>query len=358
MNPLAKQSNVKDSLRRVLTDRRRGLCGPMLRVEVDRHSILQTGAQAIMRNIKKLKHSMLVVSFKDEMGEDYGAIRREFFYLAMQQFLQDPRLCSTNSIYDVIENSECPEFLYSDDTGIADIIEDVLCESIDAVLDDSVFFIFLGLLVGLFLHYNETLHANFSLAFYENLLWRKFTPRHFQDPIFQRSILRCMREKIEGYDAGAIERIVLDKLFTHKKNAYDFIRLGFRAVVTQNLAEFTAFDFPFVFHHYEPISVGVLLKYVNYSNCSNHTQETRWLWEILAGKDQAYLCRFLQFFTGSGSLECFDENTRFWFEKTKTRLFKASSCAKRLFFGSYESREEMEHYLDYSILNTEGFHKV
>lgn len=358
INPAAKQEAIREYLKKFSGERRKALFGSMTRIEVDRANILRTGAVSIMRNIRSLVRSIPIIVFSEEMGEDYGAIRREFFYLAFREILGDHRLARTGGVFDVSEDSRCPEFLY-DNTFTLDIIEDVAGDHGD-IENDDVFYIFLGILFAYFLCFNETLRVNFSLAFYENLLDRKFTARHIQDPEFQRSILRCMREKIPEYDAAAIEEAINDKLFAKKKNAYDFIRVGFGAIIPERPHGLSAFDFPFIYYNFEPISIKTLSTYVHYDRCDRNTQEVRWLWEILERKDQEYLCRFLQFFTGSGNLERFSDEHKFWFERLNARspFFKASSCSRRLFFGKYSSREEMEYYLNYSIFNTEGFHKV
>lgn len=356
ISPMAEHNAVKDALKGIL--RNNPIQYGTTRIVIDRERLLQSGASALLNSVNRIRTSMPIFTFKDEIGEDYGAIRREFFYFSAKAVLADPRLTCTDGLYDIQPGGSCPEFIY-DFNYIYESIADLLQET-ECIKDDRIFYLFVGVLLGSLIFFRETINANFSLAFYENLLKREYTIRHIQDVEFQRSVLQCIRDPSLGYDSAAIQHAVEEKLYLHKQNQYDYIRLGFLAIFPDSLPGITAFNLPFIFYHFEPISILKLMKYVCYERCTPDTKEVRWLWEILNTKGQDYLSRFLLFFTGSGTFPSFDEEVKLTIEQLDGRdlFLTASSCANRLFIGNYNSKDNMEHFIDYSINNTIGFHKV
>jgi HECT-domain (ubiquitin-transferase) len=355
--PSMKQDILNSRLKSFISEISISYIGKQSKVCVERDNILQSSSLCIMKSLRNLNLPYLEIIFKNEIGQDYGAIKREFFYLAFQEIVKSPFLEKRNGIYDVALGS-CPSYFYGFDMHF-DIVEDII--NINRSIENpAVFYTFLGILFGLVLLHKDTIGFSFSLAFYENLLGRNFTIKHIQDVQYQRGILYGMREDLEGYSKKQIAAQVEDKLFLCKKNAYDYVRVGFQSVIRSPMDKFTAFDFPFIFHHFEKLTAQRIQRHVFYDNCNKQTQEIAWLWHILEGKEQEYLYKFLQFFTGSGNLARFNDECVFYFELTscKNQMIRASSCAKRLFISRYDSIEKMEYFLDYSILNTEGFHKI
>lgn len=362
MHPSAKQNQVKESLKGMLNRKTTPSRINNVRLIIDREKLLQSGSSELLKNLRSLRASVPLFSFRNEIGEDYGAIRREFFYLVIKEMVKDPRLTESGGLYDVSPSSSLPEFVY-DFSYAYESIDDVLQES-DGLEDDRVFYIFMGVILGSVILFRETLPVNFSLAFYENLLGRQWTIRHIQDAEFQRSVLKCHRNDFEGESPletpEIVDEIVMSKLLKGKMRQYDFTRLGFLAIFPDGFDNITAFDLPFIFYHFEPISIIKLMRHVHYEKCTPNTPEVMWMWEILSTKDQEYLSRFLMFFTGSGTFPRFDEEMKFSLEKVSTPglFLTASSCARRLYIGSYGSRNEMEYFMDYSLYNSSGFHKI
>lgn len=380
MNPLMKRSVVRGKAREYFSSRE--ISRKMIRVKVDRNDLLKSSFRNFLPLISTCDILSMIVAFDNEIGEDHGAIRREYIYLLFKELIRDQRLVSTSGVLDVVPG-RCPEFLYEysiDDTDpdqafdesesipcqIRDILQDILSDS--SFLDDRAYFILLGAVIGSILLLRETFQVNFSLGFYENLLDRQFTLRHVQDIELQRNLLKSLHDsepcgngrcESVSFDVG-VDEIVETTLFESKRNPYDFIKFGFDCTVKKKFSQLTAFEFPFIFYHFEPISLSRLKNLAVYDKCSTHTKEIAWFWEIMEGKQQSFLSKFLLFVTGSGNLGMFDEDSTIYFEKTKGHgeLFKASSCSKRLYVPCFETKEKMEYFLDYSILNTEGFHKV
>lgn len=376
MSPLMKRSIVRNKVKRHFPSWR--VSKDMVRISIDRRNLLRSSFMNFLPIISTHDIFSVVVAFDGEIGEDHGAIRRELIYLLFQEMIKDPRLQSADGVLDVAPG-ECPEFPYEYIIGnnahvsksesmayqAKNILEDILSDS--EFLDDKVYFVLLGAVVGCTLLLKETFHVNFSLSFYENLLGRQFTLGHVQDTELQRNLLKeshsskCLTYKstLPGSlcDVG---RIVEAMLFEPRRNSYDFIRFGFDCIVRRKLEDFTAFEFPFIFYHFELISLSRLKDLVVYDKCSTSTKEIQWFWEIMANKPQPFLSKFLLFVTGSGNLGILDEDSAIYLEKVKgsNELFRASSCSRRLYIPCFETKERMEYLLDYSILNTEGFHKV
>lgn len=386
MCPLMKRSIVKNKVWGYFSNR--GISKKLHRVKINRKDLLRSSFRNFLPVICVYDILDVVVAFDNEIGEDHGAIRREYIYLLFQELVRDQRLVSVDGVLDVAPG-KCAEFLYEYSIGEAEpdrvfseseniafqaknILEDILSDS--NFLDSRAYFILLGAVIGCILLLRETFQVNFSLGFYENLLTRQFTLRHVQDTELQRNLLKNLHGNVadatgvhgsdilgsgECFGAG-VNEIVEGLLFESKRDPYNFIKFGFDCMVKRRLTHLTAFEFPFIFYHFEPISLGKLRDLAVYDKCNAHTKEVVWLWEIMENKQQSFLSRFLLFVTGSGNLGMFDEDSAIYFEKIKScdELFKASSCSKRLYIPSFETRERMEYFLDYSILNTEGFHKV
>ncbi len=414
VHPWMKFESAKENRRRIkkkmgyLVNSRRG---GVNWINIKRNDLLGSGIKEIMKNIDIIKNSQNVFSFEEEIGEDYGGIRREFIYLTIREMFKDPRLIVHNGIYDVEENNTCPEFIY-DFSCQTEIIKEIYennsnkiykesdnsknintCENTGRVeknidihelnnnndqcnettingfnntfrsnvkvkICDELFYTYLGIIFGLAFRYEETIGEMVSLAFYENLCGRNYGIKHIQDVEYQRNILKAASQGITEF--GKLEDIVEQKLFLSKKNAYDHIRVGFQSVLRGEFSRFSAIDLFFVLYGFEPVSIHTLKAYANYEKCNRNTKEIVWLWEILSTKNANFLHKFLQFCTGSGNYQVTDKNVKLWIEllDTSERFIRASACAYRLYLPVYRTKQEMEYYLDYSILNTEGFHKV
>lgn len=351
VNPAIRQNSVKMKIKSNFSDRENRLFLFNIQpITVDRDNLLESSQVQLLNFLKFKQIGDLLVCFKNEIGEDYGAIKREFFYLLFNLLVTDPRILSKDNILDVNPDFSCSEFLYEyeDTSQIPDILDDFIHENYS---EPSVFSLLLGITIGAMLILGETIPVNFSFIFHENLLERKFTLRHIQDPEIQRNL--------SYLNLTEHSEVINERFFNSKKNQYDHIRFGFR-LVTGSLSNLNAFDFPFIFFHFEPIMIENLKRMVKYERCNIQTREIIWLWDALKTKDQSFLSKFLLFVSGSGCIPRFDEEEFFIFDKIRylNIPFKASVCNKRLYISDYESYEKLVYYLDLSILNTEGFHYI
>ncbi|KAF5140424.1 hect-domain-containing protein [Vairimorpha ceranae] len=348
-----------------------------IKLEVRRGHILDSTVIYILQHVDKLKTKKLHASFIDEIGQDYGALMREFIYETSLEILNDPRLEVCNDFVDVKPNDFCNQNLLSETVKEIANRHEQICEFTDDFkgknrLTDEAFYIYLGVFIALLLICNENIDYTFSLAFYENLLLRRYTMRLIQDVQYQKSLnWMCQNEVTEDILPGVtstnksdlIYSIFYDKLFLQKKVPYDFISKGFYSVIPEDFRDmFESDELSMLISNNKYLEVSHLKEFVLYNLCSESTEEIIWLWEILKSKDQIFLRKFLKFITGSGSIPMLINNSSFKIvieqNNLKDSLLRASACLNKLVLSKYSNKQTLEEILDFSILNTEGFHKV
>lgn len=335
-------------------------------VVVDRNSLFTSAYTSFLSAMKQSSIYDIAIAFKNEIGQDHGALKREFLYLLFGELIDSKLLEKNLEIYDVAPEFECAEFpyFYKSKKEMNDILDDIVTSSLPD--DPKIYFVVLGAAIASFFLLFETLQVCFSLVLFESLLMRNFKVKHIQDVELQKNLFVLPENEIENY--------VFERLFLPRKNQYDHIKFGFEFVLCglelnegDALApaeilskKFNAFDFPFIFYHFEPISTEKLKSHVSYFRCTATTKEIEWIWEFLEKKDQHFLSRFLLFITGSGNLPNIAENSALSFELTaaKNELFRASACIKRLYIPHFDNPEKLNNALEISVMNTEGFHFI
>ncbi|ELA47891.1 hypothetical protein VCUG_00611 [Vavraia culicis subsp. floridensis] len=245
------------------------------------------------------------------------------------------------------------------------------------LLSNDEFYAYLGTFIALCFLNHEMISVKFSLAFWENLMGRKFTLRHVQDTQMQRNLLYVLREELsEDFlntfdddlihtDKGLfVEKTVYESLFLSKKRAYDIIRFFFYSLMPKEFQEIYATqDIYYVLNGKEEITFNFLKSAFQYIKCSEGSREIVFLLNIFKRKNEAYYRKFLKFVTGSENIPLQSNKLdlfKIYIEQidVKNALFRASSCVKMLFIGCYDTEDEMERIMDFSIFNTEGFHKI
>lgn len=361
-NPKTRKATVVEKLKRLLEDAYPKKIFVPHKVIINRNSLLSDAWRSYLPAFKTKSFYEILISFTDEIGEDQGGLRREFLYLLFNELVKDRRIDKSTAIYDVDPTIRCPEFIYfyRSRKEQIDVLEDM---TNGEFLTTASYYVVLGVVIGSLLLLSETLQFNFSLIFYENLLGRNFTLKHLQDIELQG----ILNKNMMSYESTEYVR---ERFFEPKKNHYDHIKFGFdlalcsfdqETAVLQKLKEkFTAFDFPFLFYHFEPVNMEKLKCVVDYVNCTALTMEVQWLWQALGMKDQMFISKFLQFITGSGNLPNIVRGCVFTIEKRpgKNELFKSSACIKRLYMCSFDTFEHLSESLEMSVLNAEGFHFV
>lgn len=346
-----------------------------LKINVVRGHIVDSTGAFLLLNVDKLRSKKVHVIFEGEMGQDYGALLREYMYEASSEIYNDPRMKIDNNYLDVNPKNNSVEGAVG--LSIREIVErgeDVVLEEEGKNkihLSDDIFYVFLGVFVGMSILFNENMDFPFSLSFCENLLKRKVSLKHVQDLQYQKSILWMLRNEVDediipgssGDKEKEIQNILNESLFLSKKVPYDLIRKGFYSIIPEGFKDiFEADEVASVLYNERVLDVNAIRDLVIYNMCKQDTVEVVYLWNILSRKDQKYLRVFLKFITGSGSIPKLINNYNFRIIIEKSNipdmLFRASACLNKLFIGSYENEETMERIMDFSVLNTEGFHKV
>lgn len=354
-NPIIRKQHILERLKCLLTEDILLNEAYTYKIVVNRYNLLESAWAFFIPAFRVKSIYNIAISFFKEIGEDHGALRREFLYLLIKELLLDGRIDKSTEIYDVDPEHPCSEFAYCYSTRKEqiEIFNDIFN---DHPSDSRKYFILLGAAIASAFLLYETLQFNFSLIFYENLLSQKFTIRHVQDVELQRHL-----ESTE---------YIQKRFYDPRKNHYDHIKFGFDFVVdstnktgclSKKIQEkFSAFDLIFIFYHFEPISTAVLRKLTMYTNCQPDTKEVVWLWEVLDEKDQHFLSKFLLFTTGSGNLPSITNGFAMAIEKIggTNELFRSSACIKRLYLPRFSSKDELSRRLETSIMDAEGFHFI
>ena len=368
-NPIIRNRHILEKINRFLNVHPKELFMTQ-KVAIDRSNLVDNAWIYFLPTLKTRSIYNIMISFINEIGEDHGALKREFIYLLSNKLIADLRIVKDQELYDVNTAYPCPEFIYyyTNRNEQIEAFDDIFSKNHDdnvdmlpaSLIDYQPYFVLLGATVACILLLSETLHCNFSLIFYENLLSRKFTIRHVQDPELQRHLSTASR----------VTEHIVESLFNPKKNQYDHIKFGFDFVLdstnkgmmlSKKLSQsFCAFDFSFIFYHFEPINPNKLKNQVGYVNCHLQTREIIWLWQELDKKDQHFLSKFLLFITGSGNLPSSIDECIFTIEKTRVtnELFRSSACIKTMYIPGFDSREILSKSLETSILNSEGYHFI
>lgn len=245
------------------------------------------------------------------------------------------------------------------------------------LLSNDEFYAYVGVFLALSILHQETMSVKFSLSFIENLFGGNMDLTHVQDLEVQKNLLHILRTDLDDEYLDLIDDPLLriDKFayvssqihenrFFSKKRAYDIIYYFFYSVISQKFIKtYLAQDIYFLLNGIEAITFDYFVKSLYLTNTKVKSIEITYLFNILKRKDEVYYRKFLKFVTGSEVISLKKENNndnRIFIEQDsdKNALFRASSCVKILFIGVYDTEEDMERIMDFSILNTEGFHKI
>ncbi|KRH93937.1 putative HECT protein [Pseudoloma neurophilia] len=245
------------------------------------------------------------------------------------------------------------------------------------LLSDDEFYAYVGIFLALSILNQEMFPIKFSLAFIENLFCGTMDLTHVQDLEMQKNLLYLLRtdldEKyLELFDDellrtnkyAYVSAQIYENQFFSKKRAYDIIYYFFYTIIPKKFRKiFTAQDIYFILNGFEAITYDFFVKSLIINTSIARPKEIDFLFNILRRKNQDYYRKFLKFVTGSEVIAMKkdgESENKIFIEQDgdKNALLRASSCVKILFIGTYDTEEDMERIMDFSILNTEGFHKV
>lgn len=333
-------------------------------IPVYRNYIIQSTADLFLTTPRnKFLHDSHVI-FSGEIGEDWGALFREFIYKASTELVNDERLKCIGCVYDIKtvderkqENHPLLEYHLNhnikrgemNDQEHERIFDSRLIQSFTAngalnsqriddlfdrgirlnpiinsiekgynILSDKDFYTYLGAFIGFALQKRLNIFMDLSLSFYENLLSRKFGIELIQDAQFQSGI-----DYIRKWDASQetiyddyndipltaetkdeyAERLIHDVLYLSKKTEYDLIRDGFYRIIDPCIHEYIkTCDLIYLLQGNEEVTFGMIVNSMCLLKCDLNTPEVKFLLEILKVGDENYLRNFLQFVTGSPSV--------------------------------------------------------
>ncbi|ORD99476.1 SMUF2 [Hepatospora eriocheir] len=373
LHPNIRKINIIRKLK-LLRKRSNLLAKPRLHLEINRKNILNSSLIRIVRNFTDLTIENIKVEFTNEMGQDDGAIRREWINLVFNEFKElkfqnEPFLVEKDGIFDVNDKLNIESSFFSNEQTslftIKEMIKDLTC-------NEQKFSFLLGYMIGLALYLGEEIGINLSLAFYENLLKRIYTIDHIQDVILQKNY-DLHKDDLENFDLN--EDYLFDRLFKTKEGSYNLIRVGFISSI-YNLVilkgkehvslysyickEFTAFDFVRLFNSNEKITIETLKSVVRFQYWAKKEKEIGWFWEILGEFSDSFLRKLLLFGTGSNYISKYGNSNKLQisFVNTKNGLISASACVNKIYLGHYDSKDIMREKIIYSIEECEGFHKI
>ncbi|EJW04995.1 hypothetical protein EDEG_00912 [Edhazardia aedis USNM 41457] len=408
---------------------------------VDRKMLVQSSAKYLLSSTKSDFSKPMMVSFLNEMGEDYGAISREFFYNCSLELVKDHRIKIVAGLYDIISEAALKSYNkkkarrakrkleakqkkqqeYAEKRARGEkVVEHVVTcrccnakptKKYDNGLCDNDFYKFIGIFLALAVETQSNIAVDFTQGFYENLLKREYTLGHIQDIQTQKNMVSMLgKGNIDAYndfferkttiiknnrkkknnpsntdpenqntpsgimDLPYPEDVIMNcdfindsvnySLFHHNSNGYNLIRKSFYSIVHKDFADiYDAKSMSSLLVGKEVLTVQHLKDTVTYSKSNPKTREIVFLFEILATKDEAFLRRFLQFVTGTATIQVgsLKGKTFTWIAELtgeKNALFTATSCICKLFIGKFTSKKIMEKCLIYSLDNCEGFHKM
>lgn len=231
------------------------------KIEAKRFYAIQSTAKSLLNAKREDLTKQPIVVFEDEIGEDYGAIIREFFHVASLEFAKDERLKSLGVVFDVKTEEEraldkdCKDeydrhnhettFIDEDlrrtqevNRNSPNILEsffnlhatprpngednnhfrNLLISNISPIYDttessfygeentgknnlcDRDFYTYLGIFIGMAFDHEINIAIDFSLAFYENLMDRNFNITMVQDLQMQSSLSYILTNNIENDD--------------------------------------------------------------------------------------------------------------------------------------------------------------
>lgn len=416
-----------------------------------RNFFVQSSASYFLRVSKNYLQRQLNIQIGDEIGEDEGGIKSEFFNEAAYEIAKDKRMKFSGNFLDVnpeiYKSNEKPDLenkkyydnldlnqreldldksiqeLYKSEEFLINLeevqnikkrftkglsfskisnlkfskmlkfwethqkkneslIEDTPKEFYEKnekqtnLLTDDEFYAYVGIFLAMCILNKELLPIKFSKSFLENLFECNYTISHIQDVEVQKNMLYVLRnelsdEELDLFDNPLIKKDkkayilsqIYEKLFFSKKRAYDIIFYFFYSLIPSYFPQIFEYEeLYYLINGEEEIQwKDLIASFIVHPNKPVH--DINYFINILKRKDKIFYRKLIKFITGSECIPFSGDGTNFskmYIEQTDERnaLFRASTCVKMLFIGTYESEEKMEEILDFCINNTEGFHKI
>ncbi|OAG31707.1 atrophin-1 interacting protein 2 (WW domain containing E3 ubiquitin protein ligase 2) [Nematocida displodere] len=306
----------------------------------------------------------IVVKFRSELGQDHGALRKEFFEITAAALVQDERFVLENGLFD---------FCSAEDLKLSRVQNPNPQRSLD--IDDQTFYIFTGFFISQVVFQQVQINIRFSRSFYRALLREKGVLEDVTDQQLRQSIRWIEENSVDElsftFKSGKgvidpnkhlfIEELIYEETFG-KRPGYRPMVDSFHQIVSSEILRFTPEELARLTSGLEVVSLDYLIKTAIYKNCTERTPEVAYFWEIMRTESEAFRKKALLFITGSSSIQFLPGlvNEAITIEKSDLQggLPSAHACFRQLVLCSYESMAQLKAKLHYAINETEGFHFV
>ncbi|KAG8815768.1 hypothetical protein FRC18_001326 [Serendipita sp. 400] len=299
-------------------------------ITVRRAHLFEDAYREIMtKSPEQLRHR-LKVTFEGEIGEDFGGVSREFFFLLSHEMF-NPEYClfelSSHDSYTLQINpfsSVNPEHLN--------------------------YFMFVGRVVGMAIFHRRFLDSYFVSSFYKRIVGKPTALADLEsvDADLYRSLKWTLENDITD---------ILDETFTIEDER-------FGEIVTIPLLPGGA-DVPVTEENKKEYVEDDWAKFTDYKGYKPQDDVIQWFWQLIRSWTDEKRSRLLQFATGTSrvpvngfkDLQGADGPRRFTIEKTgdPSSLPKSHTCFNRIDLPPYKDLESLESRLTLAIEESGSF---
>lgn len=355
-------------------------------VEVRREDVLRSFFN-IFRDpaMKNQLKKRISIRFLGELGEDFGALRKEFFEICARQLVQDERFCLEHGLLDFTPAAELAELRSGVGVGLeaslsagtysAPAPSTTPARQQSLAVDDAAFYSFVGFFIGHAVFQQVQISTRFSTTFYRALLRTPASEADIADPTTRSSIEWIRQNDVSElgfvFANGAavtnenkdrfVQEMVHEEVYG-KRPGYPAMAKAFSAIVVKEVSQFTPQELARLLSGVATVPLNYLKQNTIYKKCSAATKEVGFFWEVLEEGSEAFRRQVLCFITGTSSVQYLPHtvNESIIIEKVHEtdRLPTAHACFRRLVLYSYPSKEVLRAKLELAVTETAGFHFV
>ncbi|PVF99328.1 HECT-domain-containing protein, partial [Serendipita vermifera] len=342
-------------------------------IKVRRKHLFEDAYTEIMTKTPEQLKKRLRFHFDGEIGEDFGGLAREFFFLLSHEMF-DPEYCL---------------FEYSSHDSYTLQINPVSYVNPEHLN----YFMFIGRVVGMAIYHRRFLDAYFVTSVYKRMIGKPVTLQDLEsvdDTMFrsltwalENDITDVLEETFTVEDERFGEMLTIELLpggadipvtEENKKEFIEFVEFIMLRRVQEQYAAFMEGLHDFVpqslLSTFDEREVELLIggiaqsdedwvKFTDYKGYTAQDQVIKWFWECIRAWPDEKRSRLLQFATGTSrvpvngfkDLQGADGPRRFTIEKTgnPTAFPKSHTCFNRIDLPPYGDREMLENRLTRAI---------
>ncbi|KAI5190290.1 E3 ubiquitin ligase SMURF1/2 [Nematocida minor] len=331
-------------------------------LEVSRNSIVYSLYKLYTNPYyKKDLYKKITVKFIGELGEDHGALRKEFFELAGNEIVSDSRFTVENGLFDF--------------TSVKDLQTSSEKKNCILNISDSEFYSFVGFFLGHVIFQQVQINARFSKTFYMALLKQNCEYKDITDEILKASIDWIRNNPVEEmgfvFKSGKTVTDENKEMFINeyireetylKRPGYSSMSYTFHKIVSDEILNFQVNEIERLFSGVAIIPVEYLKRIAIYKECSEQTPEVASFWSIMETSTEEFKKEVLRFITGSSSIQYIPgsqvESIIIEHINIPGSLPTAHTCFRRLVLYKYSSPAELREKLEMSVRENGGFHFI